>query len=286
MSKFKIYKGKDANTEECWRWKLIDDNGANIAKSEEPFLKENIKESIKKIQEYVGPRTSIVLDSSDDEKGNECRFSYFQSTEDGQWYWRLQAAGNNEKLAVGGEGFVSEGNVKRSIENVRGEMCVAGIGFENPEDDPAYDAQKENEDEKTNIKKGIPGSGDFDSLEGELEKAGMGPFVITQGIGDLPHPILIFIDYQPKNRCTPVCLGLPLEEYEQKRMARKFWSSVKTAKPVNGQIPNPHPEYKEFNYEGRTYYPFSADLSGYNFSSASISELLEELYEHVGSCPE
>ena len=158
MSKFEIYKGNDADPKECWRWRLIDDNGANIAKSEEAFLKENIKESIKKIQEYVGPRTSIVLDSSDDEKGNECRFSYFQSTENEQWYWRLQAAGNNETLAVGGEGFVSEGNVKRSIENVRGEMCVAGIGFENPEDDPAYDAQKENEDEKTNIKKGIAGS--------------------------------------------------------------------------------------------------------------------------------
>ena len=158
MSKFEIYKGKDADPKECWRWRLIDDNGAKIAKSEEPFLKGNIKGSIKKIQEYVGSLTPIVLDGSDDEKGNECRFAYFQSTEDGQWYWRLQAAGNNETLAVGGEGFVSEGNVKRSIENVRGEMCVAGIGFENPEDDPAYDAQKENEAEKTNIKKGIPGS--------------------------------------------------------------------------------------------------------------------------------
>ena len=282
MSKFEIYKGNDADPKECWRWRLIDDNGANIAKSEEAFLKENIKESIKKIQEYVGPRTSIVLDSSDDEKGNECRFAYFQSTKDGQWYWRLQAAGNNETLAVGGEGFVSEGNVKRSIENVRGEMCVAGIGFENPEDDPAYDAQKENEDEKTNIKKGIAGSGDFGSLEEDLEKADIGKFRIVRNIENVAHPILIFINYRPTDISSPVCLGFSLERYEQdNKMPPKFWSSVKTVKSVNDQIPNTHPGYKNFDYEKKTYYPFSADLSEYNFSPTSILGLLRELHRHM-----
>ena len=122
----------------------------------------------------------------------------------------------------------------------------------------------------------------FDSLVDELEKAGMESFDIGSNIKNITHPVLIFTNYRPKDICRPICIGLSLEEYEQNRMARKFWSSVRTINILKGRAPVCNSEYGEFDYEEQTYYPFSADLSGYNFDPTSISKLLEYLYEHVG----
>lgn len=158
MSKFVIYRDKSEGTDQCWRWRLVDDNGARIAKSEEAFLKENVKPSIKLVQGNVNPKTLICLNGSDDEDGAVYRFAYHQSDKDEQWYWKLQAGGNNELMAVGGEGFSSKSKVSRSIENVRLEICRAGITFENIEDDPAYEAKEANREDKTNVRKGAPGS--------------------------------------------------------------------------------------------------------------------------------
>jgi len=44
------------------------------------------------------------------------RFKYFQG-QDNQWYWRL-VDGNNQVVAIGGEGYASEASVRRAIDNV------------------------------------------------------------------------------------------------------------------------------------------------------------------------
>lgn len=44
------------------------------------------------------------------------RFKYFQG-QDYQWYWRL-VDGNNQVVAIGGEGYSTEASVKRAIDNV------------------------------------------------------------------------------------------------------------------------------------------------------------------------
>lgn len=44
------------------------------------------------------------------------QFKYFQGS-DNLWYWRLQD-GNNKTVADGSEGYASEYNVKRAIQNV------------------------------------------------------------------------------------------------------------------------------------------------------------------------
>lgn len=158
MAKFEIYKDGSTDTKQCWRWRLKDNNHEKIAKGGEGFLKESVKPSIKNIQGKITLNTLICEDGSDDEDSKVYRFAYSESGKDKQWYWRLQAGGNNETVAEGGEGFVSKDSVIRSIENVREEMCRAGIVFENPKDDPAYDAKEENKEKETNKKKGVPGS--------------------------------------------------------------------------------------------------------------------------------
>lgn len=158
MAKFEIYKGDSTDTKQCWRWRLKDDNHAIIATGGEGFLKESVKPSIKNIQGEITLNTLICEDGSDDEDSKVYRFAYFESEKDEQWYWRLQAGGNNKIVAIGNEDFVSKDSVIRSIENVREEMCRAGIVFENPKDDPAYDAKEENKEKETNKKKGVAGS--------------------------------------------------------------------------------------------------------------------------------
>ncbi len=44
------------------------------------------------------------------------RFRYFQG-QNGQWYWRL-VDGNNQVVAIGGEGYTTEYSVQRAIANV------------------------------------------------------------------------------------------------------------------------------------------------------------------------
>lgn len=140
MSKFIIYKGNDSG-EQAWRWKLIDSNGANIARSEEAFIKTSIKRSIKTLQGNTSDNTPVYKDESkeDIDKGN--RFEHFQSEKDEQWYWRFKA-GNNKIIAIGGEGFSSKQSILKSIDNVKEEIPVAEILFENEKDDPSYEAQK------------------------------------------------------------------------------------------------------------------------------------------------
>ena len=151
MSKFEVYKDKSENKAQCWRWRLLDNNGENIARSEEGFLKTSIALSIKKIIAKAPGAERVKEGDADVDKWS---FEYFESKKD-DWYWRLRAAGNSEIMAIGGEGFVSKSNVLRSIENVQKECVEAKIDYENPSDDPACDAK---EKEKGTDTRGIAGS--------------------------------------------------------------------------------------------------------------------------------
>ena len=128
MSKFEIYKGKDKDPKECWRWRLLDNNHKNIARSEEAFRKENVVRSIEIMRLHVTPETPIIFESiiifegDPEEDTSEYRFIIFKSEKDGQWYWRLRAGGNNEMMAIGGEGFSSKDSAKRATENARLEI--------------------------------------------------------------------------------------------------------------------------------------------------------------------
>ena len=116
-SKFQIYRREDGD----YGWRLRDGNSQIIAVSGEGLGKDYVEESIKNVVAEVNEDTPIVLDDSEAESGKVTRFAYFVG-KDGQHWWKLQNANNNKKIASSGEGFVSEGNVIRSIENVRAEI--------------------------------------------------------------------------------------------------------------------------------------------------------------------
>jgi len=155
MSNFIIYKGQDKDPNECWRWRLLDNNHKNIARSEEAFHKENITRSIKTMCSNVTLETPIIVKGDSAEDKSKYRFIFFESKKDSQWYWQLRAGGNSEIMAIGGESFSSKDSVTRSLENVRFEIDRTGtIEWENPDDDPAGKAKSE---DRTPTK-GIPGS--------------------------------------------------------------------------------------------------------------------------------
>ena len=135
MSKFEIYKGDDTG-EECWRWRLLDDKENNIGSGGEAFLKGSILPSIKKIQGEVGAALVVKNESSDDiDKGY--RFEYEKNDKDNQWYWRFKAP-NHKIMAIGGEGFSSESEVRQQIENFKKNAINAEIIWENEKDNPAW----------------------------------------------------------------------------------------------------------------------------------------------------
>ena len=151
MSKFEIYQGEDTQ-EQCWRWRLFDDNNANIGRSEEAFLKGSIKPSVKKIKGNI-QEAPIAKDESDEDKDKGYRFEYFKSEKDEQWYWRLKA-GNHEIMAISGEGFSSEKIVIEQINLFKKVAADAAINWENEQDDPAYQEKHEDRTEP----RGNPGS--------------------------------------------------------------------------------------------------------------------------------
>ena len=147
MSKFEIYRSNDKG-EQCWRWRLVDSNYKNIARSEEPFIKSSVKRSIKTIKDKVALNAPVFFDESIEDVDKGYRFEYFQSEKDSEWYWKLKAS-NHELMAIGGEGFSSKQSILKSIENAKVEIGRAEIIFENPKDDPAYEA-KNQDDTKEN----------------------------------------------------------------------------------------------------------------------------------------
>ncbi len=122
MSKFHIYKGKDQG-DECWRWRLRDNNGENIADGGEGYRESSIDDAIKTLQQHA-PGAPIVKDESAEDSDKGYRFEYYQG-KDAQWYWKFRS-GNNQTMADG-EGYTSESGVRRGVENVRLEMGRASV---------------------------------------------------------------------------------------------------------------------------------------------------------------
>lgn len=139
MLTFNIYEGKDENKEERWRWKLLDDNN-NIARSEEPFLQTSIIRSIKTLIREIDSNTPVYEDESKEDIDEGYRFEYFKG-EDDKFYWRIKA-GNNELMAIGGQGFETKEKMLKDINNIKNNIENANIDFEKAEDDPSYDAKE------------------------------------------------------------------------------------------------------------------------------------------------
>lgn len=272
MSKFIIYKGSDSG-EQAWRWRLKDSNGVKIAKSEEPFIKDSVKRSIKTLQQKITSDTPVYLDESkeDIDKGN--RFEYFQSEKDEQWYWRFKA-GNNELMAIGGEGFVSEQSILKSIANVKVEIPAAEILFEDPKDDPAHDAKDK---DTTKENPNIPPGSIADELQKALKEQAIDYLVVPSDVSPCSGITIAIKNYYPSDKDDNISLSIALS-YSPDSWTQKCWLSVKI--PANDpNEPLYCSEYKEFDYKGIHYYPYSIQTKTYQL--VNVIGLCDGLYRYV-----
>lgn len=123
MSKIVIYPGKG----DQWFWRLKDGNHKIIAVGGEGFESEaSVRKSVANVLSEVSENSPIVPEDDEKDGSAHTRFAYFVG-EDDQYYWHLQNKGNNRKIASGGEGFASKGNVIRSLENVRQEIAAGPV---------------------------------------------------------------------------------------------------------------------------------------------------------------
>ncbi len=150
MSEYQINK-LEGQGEQCWHWRLRDNDGEVIAHSERLSFKGNIVASIKRIREDVlGAPIGKNKDLENQDKGY--RFEYRKSEERDHWDWCLQA--DNHETMVVGKVCASGDSIRLVLENIRKEIGTAKITWENPEDDPDHQAKH---DDRTETK-GIPGS--------------------------------------------------------------------------------------------------------------------------------
>ena len=134
MSKFQIYRGPNGG-EQCWCWRLLAGNDRIIADGANPFLKGDIRNSIKGIR--------AVADGLDSQR--------FEIAGDGI-SWHLKDD-QGETIAIG-KIDVSGTDRENYLEDLCKEIKDAEITWENEADDPAHQAK----DDDTTPTKGVPGS--------------------------------------------------------------------------------------------------------------------------------
>ena len=116
-------------------------------------------------------------------------------------------------------------------------------------------------------------------------KQGGFDFEFTQK-DNIEEPILLISNYSTNQEKNKVNFAFSLAEFysgiDNFNFGSKYWMTEQSVKSINGNIPNPHIEYKEFEHRGERYYPFSAQLQEYSLqSTTSIKSACKELYSHI-----
>lgn len=104
---------------------------------------------------------------------------------------------------------------------------------------------------------------------------------------DMPNiddPILLIKNYAPVEDMRKISFAFPLTKYydgDKDILGVKCWITCNKVKESLGEMPKPHPDYKNFYYDGIEYFPYSVTLK-YTFEEIeSIKELCKNLYAHV-----
>ena len=96
-------------------------------------------------------------------------------------------------------------------------------------------------------------------------------------VPELETPVLILLDYSPSNDLASVSIAL---DYAG---GNKCWMSEPKVRQIDGNGPNKHQDYREFDFHGRRFYPYSIQgLTAREFESIeSISSICTRLYNHI-----
>ena len=103
-------------------------------------------------------------------------------------------------------------------------------------------------------------------------------------INNESSPVLIILDYSPKNNDPPASFALSLEGYENNGFPSKCWMTHTEILPFNneGNPPKRNDGYKKFSHQEKEFHPFSVNLSDYTPKNvASIKLVIDRLYRHI-----
>lgn len=110
-----------------WRWRLRDGNNKIVADSGEGYDEKKDCEKGAALFTTLGPNAPVNKVNANDTSGHGPEWEYY-ADKAAEWRWRFQAK-NNKNLADGSEGYESEANVIRAIDNVK--ALLMEIGKEN-----------------------------------------------------------------------------------------------------------------------------------------------------------
>ena len=112
---------------------------------------------------------------------------------------------------------------------------------------------------------------------------------ITKTIDGKEQPLLLFLNYSPNQNCLKqVSIALTLEGYENNSFINKCWATSTVVKEINGRMPKNHNAYKEFQYGGQKFNPYSIQTND-KFTPKnpeSIKKLVDNMYHHDDSTNE
>ena len=93
----------------------------------------------------------------------------------------------------------------------------------------------------------------------------------------LEKPVLIVIDYSPQDAEPPLSIAFDHGN------GPKCWLSESKVREIDNNGPNPNASYREFNFEGRKFHPYSITaLHSSTFEDIrAFTSTCERLYKHI-----
>ena len=269
MSLLNITKVSNAG-EQCWGIVLLDEDNMPILRSEKGVRKGEVI-SVAKALKFKGPGAPVLVD---EKTGNSGGPAWVIEKTDRGWLVKFTpVAPTSFDLILKPENAAGPPKIaEEAVEAVKGCLAQAEIKWDPPEADPAYD---EKETDETEIV-GLPGSGP-QLPEAMTEKLSQFfNWALTQ-VPVLESPVLLILDYSPSVGERPLSIA-----FDYGRGA-KCWMTASKVRKIGEAAPNPHEEYKEFNWKGRQFKPYSIQsLSALIFEDIdALKNACRKLYRHV-----
>ena len=96
-------------------------------------------------------------------------------------------------------------------------------------------------------------------------------------VPELEHAVVIVLDYSPTDSDRPASMAF------SRSGEPKCWLTAERVRKIGDEAPNPYPDYREFRFEGRKFFPYSIRaLPPEVFGSASkLEDVCCRMYKHL-----
>ena len=98
---------------------------------------------------------------------------------------------------------------------------------------------------------------------------------------DIAESVFVFKNFAPRPSIEFITIILAYNPSDQ-TVPNKLWANIESNKLelINEKKPRLHLDYKQIEYEGVTYHPYSVKLSQYTLTPNHALEILLTFYEH------